>query len=218
MSFVCHFCLGWLINDLSTFIESLSAIAPNFFSQSYLTLVCMRSWPFWQEYKMGKSGPYVSTVSVSEKCLLLLFKSTRNRYECNFAREVTLSTFRIHSEVHIFVRFWKFWKFKYSRLQGHVTSRWFGGRQIFNLGWQKWWQRHIRFLIMVELTQKPSFGRKRHKFCWNFAFSTWRMSVDYDFLGLPSGLYSIMWSSLTKDSYVGDGCRGRFMLVKILRY
>ena len=124
---------------------------------------------------MGKSGPYVSTVSVSEKCLLLLFKCTRNRYECNFSHEVTSPTSRIHSEVHIFVRFWKF---KYSRLQGHVTSRWFGGRQNFNLGWQKWWQRHIRFLIMVQLTQNLSFGRTKHKFSWNVACSTWRMSLN----------------------------------------
>ena len=156
----------------------------------------------WQISKVGKSGPYVSTVSVSEKCLLLLFKCTRNRYECNFSREVTSPTSRIHSEVHIFVRFWKFWKSKYSRLQGHVTSRWFGGRQIFNLGWQKWWQLHIRFLIMVQLTQKPSFRRKKHKFSWNVAFSTWRMSlnmsVNNDFLDLPSGLRPTIGSCLTK--------------------
>ena len=94
-----------------------------------------------------------------------------------FLTWVTPPTSRIHSEVHIFVRFWKFWKFKYSWLQGHVTSRWFNGRQIFNLGWQKWWQLHIRFLIMVQLTQKPSFGRTKHKFYWNLACSIWRMSL-----------------------------------------
>ena len=131
----------------------------------------------WQITKVGKSGPYVSTVSVSEKCLLLLFKCTWNRYECNFSRESPLRRPGYIQKCIFLSASENSENSNIRRLQGHVTSRWFSGRQIFNLGWQKWWQRHIRFLIMVQLTQKPSFGRTKHKFCWNLACSIWRMSL-----------------------------------------
>lgn len=144
----------------------------------------------WQIFKWTKVD-HMSAVTQHNFCYRKMsafaLQVHSKQIRVQFLTWVTPPTFRIHSEVHIFVRFWKFWKFKYSQLQGHVTSRWFSGRQIFNLGWQKWWQRHIRFLKMVQRTQKPSFGRTKHKFFWNLACSTWRMTYHE---GLPSGLGS----------------------------
>ena len=166
------FCLGWLINDFkSTFKNSCRLLANciwPWFARGHDRLATVQSGQKWticqHSFGFRKMSPFALQVHLKQ-------------IRVQFLTWVTPPTSRIHSEVHIFVRFWKFWKFKYSRLQGHVTSRWFSGRQIFNLGWQKWWQLHIRFLIMVQLTQKPSFGRTKHKFYWNLACNTWRMRL-----------------------------------------
>ena len=139
-------------------------------------------WTIWQNsFGFRKMSPFALKVHS---------KQTRVHF---FSREVMIirlwtcvRTFRIHSEVHWFFRpllkFWKIWNSNIQRLsQGHVTSRWLSGRQNYNLGWQKWWQKHIRFLIIVQLTQKPWI--RHHKFCWNFTCNIRWMSVRVWFEG-----------------------------------